>query len=344
MTISESIRLLCEKKALTREASHAVFTQLMGGQVTPVQIAALLIALRVKGETPAEITGAAEAMREAAVPVKTQSGVLIDTCGTGGDQQGSINVSTIAAFVVAGAGFQVAKHGNRSVSSRCGSADVLEALGLEFADALKVEQALLKTGITFLFAPIFHPAMKHAMPVRKELGAPTTLNLLAPLTNPAPPTVQIVGVFDPKWVKPLAQVLAILGCEEGLVVHGQGHDEIVLHGPTQAAEIIHGRVVMKTLTPQLFGFKRRKSPGVQGDDASSNAKQLLAILSGEKGEGRDAVCMNAAAVIRAAQRSRRGANKNISWKESAQLAAQSIDSGCALNKLKALKAFLAAGS
>lgn len=338
MSIAEAIRQICEKKSLSREQAREVFEALMSGQATPVQIGALLIGLRMKGETVDEITGAAEAMREAAISVRLPKGVVVDTCGTGGDQQGSINVSTMTAFVVAGAGFTVAKHGNRSISSRSGSADVLEAAGISAqADRSQVEKCLEEAGIAFLFAPLFHPAMKHAMPIRKELGVRTIFNLLGPLTNPARPHVQIMGVYDAKLVKPLAQVLAALGCKEGLVVHGQGHDEIVLQGPTQIAEIIHGRVSTKTLTPENFGLKRRSKPDIQGGDPARNAETLRAVLLGKKGDARDVVCMNAAAVIRAALRF---SSKTVSLREAMKLAQESIDSGNADKKFLMLKAVL----
>jgi anthranilate phosphoribosyltransferase len=267
--------------------------------------------------------------------------VVVDTCGTGGDGQSSFNISTAAAFVVAGAGFVVAKHGNRSISSRCGSADVLEELGIPVeSDAATVERCLSGVGIAFLFAPAFHPAMKHAMPVRKELGVRTVFNLLGPLSNPVRPNVQLVGVYDPAWLKPVAQVLVHLGCRNGFVVHGKGHDEIVLSGPTQVAEIRDGRVHLQTWTPKDFGLTRRSGALGAGGSRAQNAAALMRILQGEHSPLRDVVCMNAAAAILAATRQTRGAGRGLGLKDAFAIAQNSIDEGKALAKLKGLRAAL----
>ena len=273
------LKTLLDKRSLTRDQVRQAFTQLMEGKLTPVQIAALLTALRIKGETVEEITGAAEAMRAAAVPISFSAEAVVDTCGTGGDGQGTFNISTAAAFVVAGAGFVVAKHGNRSISSRCGSADILEELGLWVeGDSRAVEYCLAKVGIAFLFAPVFHPAMRHAMPVRKELGVRTLFNLLGPLTNPVRPNVQLVGVYDAAWLQPVAKVLVQLGCKNGFVVHGEGHDEIILSGPTQVAEIREGRVRVQSWTPKQFGLVRRAAPLTAGGTSERDPPTPMEIL------------------------------------------------------------------
>jgi anthranilate phosphoribosyltransferase len=332
------LNTLFSKQALTREQVREAFGELMQGKMTPVQTAAFLTALRLKGETVDEITGAAEAMRAAAVPVNFKAAALVDTCGTGGDGQGSFNISTAAAFVVAGAGFVVAKHGNRSISSKCGSADVLEELGIPVeSDAALAEHCLRTAGMAFLFAPSFHPAMKHAMPVRKELGVRTIFNLLGPLTNPARPNVQLVGVYDSDWLQPVAKVLVQLGCQNGFVVHGQGHDEIILSGPTQIAEIREGRVYVRTWTPKDFGLTKQEDPLIAGGTRQQNAKALLKLLQGEKGPLRDAVCMNAAAAILAATRQTNGAGPGLDLKHTFAIAQNSLDEGKALAKLEALK-------
>jgi anthranilate phosphoribosyltransferase len=332
------LNTLFNKQPLTREQVREAFGELMSGRLTPIQTAAFLTALRLKGETVDEITGAAEAMRAAALPVNYKSAVLVDTCGTGGDGQGSFNISTAAAFVVAGAGFVVAKHGNRSISSKCGSADVLEELGVQVeSDAASVEHCLRTAGIAFLYAPSFHPAMKHAMPVRKELGVRTIFNLLGPLTNPARPNVQLLGVYDSDWLQPVAKVLVQLGIQNGFVVHGQGHDEIILSGPTQIAEIREGRVYVRTWTPKDFGLTKQEGALTAGHTRQQHAKTLLKLLKGEPGALRDAVCMNAAAAILAATRQSNGAGPGLDLKHTFAIAQNSIDEGKALAKLEALK-------
>jgi anthranilate phosphoribosyltransferase len=329
---------LLEKKSLTRDQVRAAFGELMAGRLTPVQIAALLTALRLKGETVEEITGAAEAMRDAALAVDFKAPVVVDTCGTGGDGQGTFNISTAAAFVVAGAGFAVAKHGNRSISSKCGSADILEELGIKpESDPATARRCLETVGIAFLYAPSFHPAMKHAMPVRKELGIRTVFNLLGPLTNPARPTVQLVGVYDPQWLQPVAKVLVQLGCENGFVVHGEGHDEIILTGSTQVAEIREGRVYLQTWTPKQFGLVKHSGPITSATTKQQFAKAMMKLLQGEKGPLRDTVCMNAAAAILAATRQTNGAGPGLDLNHTFAIAQNSIDEGKALAKLEGLK-------
>jgi anthranilate phosphoribosyltransferase len=262
--------------------------------------------------------------------------VVVDTCGTGGDKQGSFNISTGAAFVVAGAGFTVAKHGNRSISSQCGSADVLEALGVNIDPGpVVVEKCLNEIGIGFLFAPAFHPAMKHAMPVRKELAVRTVFNVLGPLTNPAGANAQVIGVFSAKLVDTIAKVLVHLGAKHALVVHGAGHDEIALSGKTVAAEIDNGRVRKRVLTHNDFGLKAVPAGALRGGDKTENADILRRIYAGEKSFQRDAVVANAAAcVLVAARAAGRKDVKNL--KDARRVAEDSIDSGAAAEKLQRL--------
>jgi anthranilate phosphoribosyltransferase len=308
----------------------------MKGDITAAQVAAFLTALRMKGETVEEITGAAEAMREAALPVRCGAAVVVDTCGTGGDGTGSFNISTAAAFVVAGAGFTVAKHGNRSVSSQCGSADVLEEMGLPIEIAPELAQTLLReVGIAFLFAPRYHPATRHAAPVRRELGIRTIFNLLGPLSNPARPNVQLVGVYDAVLVESIARVLVHLGCRQGAVVNGGGHDEIVLSGPTQVAEIIDGRVHKRIWSPKDFGLKRQPALSHRGGARQKNAEFFYRLLRGEGCPFREIVAVNAAAAIQAAARQSKQA---LSLPEAYQIALNSLDEKKALGKFEALKA------
>ncbi len=344
MSITPFLYKLMDRRPLARTEAHEAFCAIMKGEVSPIHLAAFLAALRVKGESVEELTGAAEAMRESGVPVHTDKKPLVDTCGTGGDGKSVFNVSTTAAFVVAGAGYAVAKHGNRSVSSRCGSADVLEALGIPMeVDPGRAEECLKKIGLAFLFAPAFHPAMKHALPVRKELGTRTIFNLLGPLTNPAKPTAQLVGVYDPYWLKPMAEVLQKLGCEAAVVVHGQGEDEIALSGTTEVAELQQGQVRTATWRPEDFGYKIQPQEVPKGRTPADYSRTLLEVLNGRMGFHRNVVCMNAAAAIRAAARTKAGGSKNMSLKDATVLAQKSIDSKAALLKFEELKEALAPG-
>jgi anthranilate phosphoribosyltransferase len=310
----------------------------MTGAVSPVLLSAFLAALRVKGESVTELTGAADAMRGAAVPLKTKSSLIVDCCGTGGDSQGSFNISSAVACVVAGAGYTMAKHGNRSVSSKCGSADLFEAAGVKLDGGVELaERCLNEIGFAFLFAPAFHPAMKHAMPVRRELGARTIFNLLGPLTNPARPQVQLVGVFDPQWIEPVARALLALGCRSGVVAHGQGHDELVLTGESHVAVIESGAVRLETWIPEDFGLKTDPKAIVAGGNAMENVARLHALLSGERGTLRDVVCMNAAALIQAASRYERP-GQAYSLREAYEAAENAIERGLARMKLQRLVA------
>ena len=340
--IVEAIRALVERRDLSRLEAAAAMEAIMSGAATHVQVAAFLTALRMKGETVDELIGLAEVMRLKAVRVRTRSEVeaalagtdremLLDTAGTGGDASGTFNVSTATAFVVAGAGLKVAKHGNRSVSSLCGSADVVETLGisLDLAPA-RVAQCIDEIGIGFLYAPLLHTAMKHVMPARREMGIRTVFNILGPLTNPAGANAQVIGVYARALVEPLARVLAELGTIRAFVVHGaDGLDEISTTGESFVAEVREGLVRTSVLRPEDFGVPRAAVADLRGGDREENAEIIRRILAGEPGPKRDMVVVNAAAALVAGGRARDLA-------EGARLAAQSIDSGTALGKLKAL--------
>ncbi len=336
MQMQEVLARLVQRTDLTEAEAATVMTLVMEGEATPAQIAGLLVALRMKGETVDEITGFARAMRAKAVHITPRRHPLADTCGTGGDRVKTFNVSTAAAFVVAGAGVAVAKHGNRSVTSKCGSADVMEALGVPLdLEPEHVCRCIDEVGIGFMFAPRFHPAMKHAAPVRREMGIRTVFNLLGPLTNPAGATCQLIGVPGPEWGAPLAGVLAKLGAQRAFVVHGScGVDEISVAGETSVHEVRDGAVQSYTITPEDFGMRSAQPEAVQGGDAQTNASLLLGILEGEQGPRRDIVLLNAAAVLTAA-----GASADLA--EGIAVAAQSIDSGAARAKLSQLQHFCA---
>jgi anthranilate phosphoribosyltransferase len=335
--IREAIAKAVGGSHLSEDEMVAVMDQVMEGKATPAQIGALLIALRFKGETVAEITGAARVMRAKCTPVptlaRTNGEPLVDTCGTGGDGAGTFNVSTTAAFVVAGAGVKVAKHGNRSVSSRCGSADLMECLGVPLdLSPEQVGDCIDRVGIGFLFAPALHGAMRHAIGPRREIGLRTIFNLLGPLTNPAGATAQVLGVYDADRVEPLANVLLRLGSDSAFVVHGQGGlDEISVSGPTLVARLEKGKVSTFTLTPEELGLPRADAGEVQGGDAQANARLTLDVLEGKPGAKRNMVLINAAAALVAA-----GAATDL--REGVELAAKSIDHGAALTRLEQLAA------
>jgi anthranilate phosphoribosyltransferase len=323
---------LAKKEDLGREEARAAMGEIMSGDATPAQIASFLTALRLKGETVEEITGCAEAMREKATRVRTKHSKAIDTCGTGGDSAGTFNVSTAAAFVACGAGAVVAKHGNRAVSSRCGSADVLKELGVKIEDVSveRVEQCLDDVGIAFLFAPSLHRAMKYAAPVRRELGIRTVFNILGPLTNPAGASRQLIGVYDEELTVPIARVLKSLGTESALVVHGAGgFDEISTCGLTTVSEIRDGEVKNYLLDSSSMGFEKAAASDLAGGDVSENARILLDILEGKKGARRDIAVLNAAAAIYVA-----GLAPSIM--EGVRKAEHSIDSGAARAKVAEL--------
>lgn len=335
--IQSVLMKLVEKVDLSFAEARESVSEIFSGNVPASQVAGFLIALRMKGETVDEIAGAAEAMRGAATRIHLPGlPVIADTCGTGGDKQGSFNISTASAFVVAGAGFTVAKHGNRSISSVCGSADVLEALGVKIDPPVAVvERCLKEIGIGFMFAPAFHPAMKHAMPVRRELGVRTVFNLLGPLTNPAGANAQLIGVFSEKMVEVIAHVLVRLGTRHSMVVHGAGHDEITLFGNTRVVDIVEGRLRRRVLTPGDFGFKRHAASALRGGSKEENAEMIRLIFAGEPGPRRDAVVANAAAALLVASRAA-GHQDVKTLKQARVIAEHSIDSGAAKEKLEKL--------
>jgi anthranilate phosphoribosyltransferase len=333
------------RESLSRADAHAVMADILAGKCSQSQVAGLLVALHMKGETVEEIVGFAEAMREAATPLNMAGGsmldvsgtgreALVDTCGTGGDASGTFNISTATAFVVAGAGVRVAKHGNRSATSKCSSADVMEALGVNIeVSAERVGRCLQEVGIAFLFAQAMHSAMKHVAPVRRELRLRTVFNLLGPLTNPAGANAQVVGVYSVELVDKLAEALSMLGLHRGFVVHGlDGLDEITITGPTRVAEIREGTVHTFEITPDEFGLKRAGIATLAGGSAAENAELIRRILEGEKSSRRDVVVMNAAAALVAA-------GKAEHLPGAVLLAEKSIDSGAALAKLEALAKF-----
>jgi anthranilate phosphoribosyltransferase len=318
---------------LSVDEMKSCMTEIMEGQATDAQIGAFLAALRVKGETVDEITGATTIMRDKAAKIKAPEGTL-DTCGTGGDMAGTINISTTAALIVAAAGVPVAKHGNRSVSSQSGSADVLEALGIKIdLSPEHVEKCLFETGFGFLFAPLFHPAMKYAIGPRKEMGIRTIFNILGPITNPAGAKRQLLGVFADHLTDTLCQVLANLGAEDAMVVHGEdGLDEITITDGTKVSRFSKGKLENSIISPEDFGLKRAKLSDIAGGDKESNARTTLSILEGEKGPKRDIVLMNSAAALVVA-----GKTENL--REAFEMAAEAVDSGKSKDKLEEVKKF-----
>jgi anthranilate phosphoribosyltransferase len=346
-------RISNHAQSLGRAEAREVMAEVLGGKCTDAQIAALLIALRIKGETVEEIVGFAEAIRAAAAPLPIAqvsatdaiavSGTgrdalaeesLVDTSGTGGDASGTFNISTATALVTAGAGVRVAKHGNRSISSKCGSADVVEALGINIQlSPERAAKCLRDVGICFLYAPNLHPAMKQVQAVRRELRMRTMFNLLGPLTNPARASGQVVGVYAVDLVEKLAEALSMLGLHRALVVHGlDGLDEITITGPTRVAEVREGSVRSYEVEPEDFGMARATLREISGGDATQNAAIIHAILGGEESARRDVVLLNAAAALVAAGRADRIG-------EAVPIAAKSIDSGAAAEKLEALARF-----
>jgi len=342
-------RIANHGQSLAREEAHAVMTEVLTGQCSDAQIAALLVALHMKGETVEEIVGFAEAIRAAAIPLELHAGFvldasgtgrdalrdslrdsLLDTCGTGGDASGTFNISTATALVVAGAGVRVAKHGNRSVTSKCGSADVMEALGVN------IQLPAAQFAPCLLFAPALHSAMKLVQTARRELRLRTVFNLLGPLTNPARATCQVVGVYSADLVEKLAEALSMLGARRALVVHGSdGLDEITITGRTRVAEVREGQVHSYEVTPEEFGLERATLEEISGGDAALNASLIREVLSGTKSARRDVVLLNAAAALVAAGRADR-------LRDAVPLAANAIDSGAALRTLQALIAFTSA--
>ena len=332
--IKEAIAKVVAKTNLTEAEAEAVMREIMQGETTDAQIAAYITALRMKGETVEEIAGSARVMREKAVPIRLDAKYQVDTCGTGGDMAHTFNISTTVAFVVAGAGVTVAKHGNRSVSSKSGSADVLQALGVNIEiPSSRVEESLREVGIGFLFAPLMHQAMKYAIGPRREVGIRTIFNVLGPLTNPAKVTSQIMGVYSAELTSPLAQALGKLGAAHAFVVHGMdGLDEITITDRTRVSELSGGAVKDYFIHPSDFGMAVGKAEDLRGGDAKDNAAITIEVLKGQKGSRRDIVLLNAAAGLAASGRT-------ADLKEGITVAAAAIDSGAAMEKLEQLKAF-----
>jgi anthranilate phosphoribosyltransferase len=337
-------RIANHRESLSREDARAVMADILSGKCTDSQIAAFLVALHMKGEAVEEIVGFAEAIRAAATPLPLSNSsvdvtgtgreALVDTCGTGGDASGTFNISTATAFVVAGAGVRVAKHGNRSVTSKCGSADVIEALGVRLdLPSDRLVACLSEVGIAFLYAPAMHSAMKHVQTARRDLHLRTVFNLLGPLTNPAQASAQVVGVYSVDLVEKLAEALSMLGLRRAMVVHGlDGLDEITITGPTRVAEVNNGSVRTYEVTPEEFGLQRGSIEDISGGDAAVNAAIIGEVLSGQHSPKRDVVLLNAAAALVVAGKAERLA-------QALPLAAKSIDSGAAATKLIALERF-----
>jgi anthranilate phosphoribosyltransferase len=327
------IEKLQRRQDLSVDEAAAAMTEIMDGRAVPAQIAGLLIALAMKGERPAEVVGLARVMRAKATPLSRPAGEVFDTCGTGGDRAHTFNVSTVAALVVAACGVRVAKHGNRSVSSRCGSADLFEALGVNIAaPPAIVERCLHEAGIAFFFAPTFHPSMRHAGPTRKELGVRTAFNLLGPLTNPAGASKQLVGVPRPELTELVARSLGLLGSSRAWVVHGaDGLDEISTTGYTKISEYRDGAVNTFYLHPADVGLSKASPEGLRGGDAADNARTARAVLAGQDGTARDIVLLNAGASLLIA-----GAVPSV--RDGIAAAARAIDSGAARDRLERLTA------
>ncbi|MCE2404191.1 MAG: anthranilate phosphoribosyltransferase [Dehalococcoidia bacterium] len=328
--IREAIETVVSGASLSMEESAAAMREIMDGEATPAQISAFVTALRIRGETPEEIAGMATVMRDKALPLDVE-GPLVDTCGTGGDGKGTFNVSTAAAFVAAGAGLRVAKHGNRAASGICGSADVLEALGVKVdLDPAGVRRCILEVGIGFMFAPTFHPAMRHAAPVRREIGIRTAFNILGPLTNPARAQRQLIGVAEPNLGEKVARVLALMGCLGALVVHGDdGLDEVSLGAANRAWELKGGSVRSYSFSADDLGLPRVTIDQISGGAKEENAATLRRTFQGEAGPIRDVVVANAAAALMVG-----GAAGSL--KEGVDLAQRTIDGGEALRKVDGL--------
>lgn len=329
--IQSSLQKLIRKEDLTLAEMEATMTEVMEGKATESQIAGFLTALRMKGETITEITAAAKVMREKVEKIFLGDAYTLDTCGTGGDGGKTFNISTTVALVAAAAGITVVKHGNRSVSSKSGSADVLEALGVKVTlSPTEVQQCMEEVGIGFMFAPVFHKAMKYAMTPRKELGIRTIFNILGPLTNPAYAKSQVLGVFSPELTEVMAEVLKNLGTERAMVVHGEdGMDEITVTGKTKVTELRDGELSTYTIQPEDFGLKTAETEEIAGGEAGKNAEIIVEVLQGVKGPKRDIVVLNSAAALVVGK-------KASSLQEGILLAQELIDSGKAYKKLQEL--------
>ncbi|MDD5692524.1 MAG: anthranilate phosphoribosyltransferase [Candidatus Omnitrophica bacterium] len=332
--IKELIHQLLQKKDLTDSQMQEVMQDILSGATDTADIVLFLSALNEKGQTTSELTAAVNVMLKYVEPIIVDRPNILDTCGTGGDKKGSFNISTISALVASGAGITVAKHGNRSVSSKCGSADILEALGVNInMDKAKIKKCLEEIGIAFLFAPNLHPAMKHVMPARKQIAGKTIFNILGPLINPARATNQLIGVYSREWTSPLAQVLRNLGSRHVLVVHGfDGLDEVTTMDKTFISEATAEALKDYEIAPEDFGIPRAKPGDLEGGNVADNVKIARDILAGKKGAKRDIVLLNAGCAIYAA-------DKAVSIAEGIKLAERSIDSGQASRKLELLKAY-----
>jgi anthranilate phosphoribosyltransferase len=332
--IKEALSKIVSRKDLTSAEAREVMREIMLGQATPAQIGAFLTALRMKGETVDEIAGCAQAMRESAIKVEPKREALVDTCGTGGDGKGTFNISTTVAFVAAGAGLAVAKHGNRSVSSKCGSADLLQALGVNLElTPEQVAQCIDEVGIGFLFAPKLHPAMKHALGPRQEIGLRTLFNILGPLSNPAQAKRQLLGVYHSDLTELMSEVLHALGAEHAFVVHGaDGLDELSVTGPNKVSQLSNSHIETFYLDPKELGLPRARLSELAGGTMEDNATITKALLQGEKGPKRDIVLLNTSAVLIAG-------GKATSFSEGLVLAAEAIDGGRAQRKLQQLVEF-----
>ena len=329
--IRDAIRKVVDGADLTQDEAVAAMTEIMDGEATPAQVACFITALRMKGETVDEITGFVRVMREKSVKVRPMAADLLDTCGTGGDKLNTFNISTTATFVIVGAGVTVAKHGNRAASSSCGSADVLEALGVSLnLDPECVAACIDKAGLGFMFAPAMHPAMKHAVGPRKEIGIRTVFNVLGPMTNPAGAKRQVIGVFSPAVTETMANVLKALGTKRAMIFHGMaGLDEISTVGETRISELKYGEVRTYTLQPSDVGLDTARPQDLAAGDGGvvDNVHALLSVLDGEQGPRRDIVLLNAAAALVTAE-------KANGLREGIELAAESIDTGAAMNALE----------
>lgn len=325
-----ALEQLCLGQSLDRAAARSLFQALVQGDLSDAEIAAMLIALRLKGETVEELVGAAQALRAADTDFERPDYLFADSCGTGGDKSSSINVSTAVAFVAAAAGLPVVKHGNRSFTSRCGSADVLEKLGARIEISAAASRSLLdETGVCFLFAPLYHPGLKHAGPVRRKLKVRTIMNLLGPCLNPAEPPVQLLGVADPDLLRPVATTLRELGVEKALVVHGSGLDEMALHGETLAVRLDGQALDELSISPADAGLEPAPVSELVGGDPAQNAERLVALLSGKGARAdRDVVALNAGGLLMTA-----GIAADL--REGVELAAQALSSGSALDRLRA---------
>jgi anthranilate phosphoribosyltransferase len=328
--LKPTLARLAAGERLAESEAEAAFAVIMAGEATPAQIAGLLMAMRVRGETVAELTGAVRAMRARMLAIEAPPGAM-DIVGTGGDASGTLNISTAAAFVVAGCGVPVAKHGNRALSSRSGAADALAALGVNLDAPLdRLEGALAEAGMVFLWAPRHHASMRHAAGPRVELGTRTLFNLLGPLANPARVTRQLTGAFSPEWLRPMAETLARLGTERAWVVHGQGLDEIALSGATSVVALDRGTITAFEVTPEEAGLRPAPAEAVRGGEPAENAAALAALLQGAPGPYRDIVLLNAAAALIVAGRA-------ADLRGGAEIAARAIDSGAAAVVLERLR-------